>query len=134
MVDAPKTGSQADIANRILSLIPSGWFSSALARADGDPQPGVIGALVQGPAAVFSWIHGLISYVSLQTRRSTTSDSFIDLGIFDFFGMRIRRRASQTDASARAMWKQEVLRRRNTRAYVQQAVEDLTGTEVSIFE
>jgi hypothetical protein len=144
-VTIPSIGSVTDIANRIWSLLPHGWFANTLGTlapiAPSNPSilayapaQGVLGSILQGAATALSWIYTLNQYVARQTRRVTTSDGFLDLGLFDFFAMRIRRKPSQSDASVRAMWEQEVLRRRNTRAYVQQAVEDLTGTEVTIFE
>lgn len=142
---APLIGSVADIANRIISLLPRGWFVNTQSQLSATssatqitisygPPGGIIGVIISGGSTALSWIYSLIQYVKLQTRRITTSDAFIDLGIFDFLALRVRRKASQTDASARVMWKQEVLRRRVTRAYVQQAVQDLTGTPVTIFE
>lgn len=144
-IHATSIGSITDIANRLWSLFPHGWFANTLgtlAAISPDspsilayaPAKGVIGNILQGAAAALSWIYTLIQYVARQTRRITTSDGFLDLGLFDFFALRIRRKPSQTDASVQALWKREVLRRRVTRTYVQEAVEDLTGTEVTIFE
>jgi len=141
----PIIGSAIDIANRITSLLPRGWFVNTQGQLSATssatqitisfgPPGGVIGTVISGGSTALSWIYNLIKYVALQTRRATTSDAFIDLGLFDFLALRVRRKASQTDESAREMWKQEVLRRRVTRQYVQKAVEDLTGTQVTIFE
>ena len=145
VVRGPITGSAADIASRIVSLLPRGWFVNTQGQLSATssatqitisygPPGGIIGTVIAGGATAQSWIYSLIQYVKQQTRRITTSDGFLDLGLFDFFALRVRRKPSQNDNSVRAMWKQEVLRRRVTRNYVQKAVADLTGTQVTIFE
>lgn len=144
-VTVPAVGSVTDLANRIVSLLPRGWFANTQGMLTAvtpsspsiigyGPPTGGLGSVIKGAATALSWIYSLIKYVANQTRRVTTSEGFLDLGLFDFFGLRVRRKFSQTDTSTRAMWKQEVLRRRVTRDYVKKAVADLTGTPVSIFE
>lgn len=125
----PSVGSVADIAARIISTTPKRWFIDTKRLLFP-----VVSAIIYGSATALSWVHALNGYVANQTRRVTTSDLFLDLGLFDFFGLRVRRKPAQPDASVRATWQNEVLRRRNTRAFVQQAVQDLTGTPVTIFE
>jgi len=119
------TGDRSDVLARLKALLPLRWFPDTSPILDG---------LLTAPATVLSWLYGLIAYVRLQTRVHTASDGFLDLAAFDFFGLRVRRKPSQTDDSLRATIKAEVLRERVTRHGVQQAVADLTGNPVRIFE
>jgi len=119
------TGDQRDMLYRLRALLPPSWFPDIAPIRDG---------LLSAFAATASFIYGLIAFTRLQLRVATATGIFLDLMAFDFFGRRIKRKASQTDASLRATIQTEVLRERVTRAGVQKAVSDLTGSPVTIFE
>lgn len=118
------TGDRADLLSRLKAVLPQ-WF--------GQLSP-IVDAVMSAPAQIGSWAYGLMNYAQLQTRVATATDSFLDLAAFDFFGLRIKRRPSQEDDSFRAVIRKEVLRPRATRPAMQAALEDLTGTNVQIFE
>lgn len=119
------TGDAPNILARLKAVLPQSWFP--------DTSP-VLDGLLTGFATVGSFVYGLIAYARLQTRVQTATDGFLDLAAFDFFGLRVRRKQSQSDASLRALIQAEVLRERATRFGIQHAVEDLTGNPVRVFE
>lgn len=118
-------GDQNDFLARIKATLPPTWFSTASPILDG---------LLSGFASAASWVYGLLQYAKSQTRIATATDGFLDLAAYDFFGRRVRRKPSQPDVSLRATIQKEVLRERVTRHGVQQAVADLTGNPVQVFE
>ena len=119
------TGDTNDIRKRLKAVLPLRWFPDKAPILDG-----VLTAF--GTAA--SFIYSAISFAKLQTRISTASGMFLDIAAYDFFGRRIQRKTGQNDSSFAATIQAEVLRDRVTRAGVKKAVQDLTGSPVSIFE
>lgn len=118
-------GDSANILARLKSLLPARWFSD---EAPVFNQIG--GGLADGLAAC----HDLIGYAAAQTRIGTAAGFWLDLIAFDFFGLRFRRRSSQTDDSFRAAISKEIFRVRATRPGMAQAMFDLTGVQPMIFE
>lgn len=119
------TGDSGDMLSRFKQVIPKDWF--------GDPAPNrdaVLGGLSDGLAFVYS----LLSFTQTQTRIKTATGFFLDIAAYDFFGTRIKRKPSQSDASLSLTITNEILRRRVTRANVQKAVSDLTQNPVFMFE
>jgi len=119
------TGDQSDILARIKAVLPVRWF------ADTTP---VLDSLLSGLSWAWSWIYSLLNYVQAQSRIATASDVWLDVIACDFFGDRLRRRAGQSDDSFRALIQENLLREHGTRQAINNAVEDLTGRQPSIFE
>ncbi len=117
-------GDVNDVLSRLKSVLPS-WFPQSTPILDG---------VLSGFAQIGSWAYGLLQYTQAQTRVATATDGFLDLAAYDFFGLRVRRKAAQPDAVLRGVIKTEVLRERDTRRGMIKALIDLTGTPVSIFE
>ena len=118
-------GSFSDMLQRQRQLIPRGWFP--------DESP-VVEGLLAGFAMCAAQAYELLAYVGNQARLGTTTDGFLDLAAYDFFGLRIRRRPGQSDDSFRQLILKEIFRERVTRAGIKQAVEDLTGLQARMFE
>lgn len=119
------TSSTDDMISRQRRLLPRGWFT--------DDSP-VLDAVLSGFSSCASHVYELLAFVGAQTRLATVSDGFLDLAAYDFFGLRVRRRSGQSDASFRQTVLDEIFRERVTRAGIKKAVEDLTGFEARMFE
>lgn len=118
-------GDQADISARLRQLIPSSWFKT--------PRPN-LDAMLAGIAANESFIYSLIQYAKGQTRLQSTTDGFVDIAAWDFFGPTFQRRANEADAAFVLRIVQEILRERTTRKGISQALIDLTGVAPVIIE
>jgi len=125
------TGDSNDMVSRLTRLLPTGWWNDgSFNAADASFITAIKGGIADGLAFGYS----LLQYVKNQTRLTTSSDFFIDLAAFDFFGLRIQRKPSQTDPSLIATIQKEVLRERVTRNGIYNAIGDLTQSAVKIFE
>jgi hypothetical protein len=122
---SPAAGTQPDLVSRLKSVLPTGWFADSTPVLDG-----VLNGLAAGWAGVF----GLLGYVQMQTRIATASDTFLDLVAADFFAGRITRSAGEPDESLRARIDRELLRERATRGALQSVLLDFTGRPAKIFE
>lgn len=120
------TGDQNDIEMRLQRLIPWSWFPASLA-------PLYFG-VIAGAAAVFAQVYSLIAYVRNQTRLQTSTDGFLDLFAFDYFGNGLPRRNAEQDMTYQQRIKLNLLPRRNTRPAVIAVLENLTGQTPVIFE
>lgn len=118
-------GDIADMAGRLLALLPAGWF--------GDTTP-VLTALLQGLGAAFSRFWSLLQAVILQTRIKTATGMFLDLISADFFGVRLLRFVDESDAAFQTRVLQALLRPRATRSALTTALLQLTGSAPVIFE
>lgn len=119
------TGDQPDMLARIKSALPLRWFP------DNTP---VLDSLLSGPAATAAWVYSLLTTVKQQTRLGTASGAFLDLAANDFFGGRIVRTSTQSDATFRVIILRELFRPRTTRPSLVQGLIDLTGRSPDIFE
>src|SRR5215469_835234 len=124
-VPAVNVGSSADMLARLVSQITKGWTAIKAPNRD---------IVLGGIADSLAWAYQLLKYVTAQTRLLTSTDFMLDLFGYDSLGMRITRRRFQPDPSFRATIQKEIFRERNTRRGILQAVLDLTGPPVSIFE
>jgi hypothetical protein len=115
-----------DMLSRLKSLVPGGWFASALAP--------VRDAVFGGLADALANTHALLFSVKLQTRIATASGWFLDLIAWDFFGSRFLRFTAESDTAWRSRIIKEILRPRQTRAAIAQALFDLTGRQPKIIE
>jgi hypothetical protein len=115
-----------DMPSRLKSLLPPSWF--------GDGPAPVRDAILAALGAPASWAYSLYSFVLAQARLTTSSGIFVDLFGLDFFGRNLPRRTGETDDSYIPRIKAELIRPRNTRAAMSQALTDLTGTAPTLFE
>lgn len=117
-------GDGDNILSRLKSVLPAWW-----------PQlTPILDAVLSGFATIGARGYAILQYARLQTRIATATDGFLDIAAFDFFGLRVRRRVSQSDSVLRKVIRDEVLRTRGTRPGIAKALLDLTGSPASIFE
>lgn len=120
------TGDPPDIIARLQRWLPGGWFP---------PDTGTrIYSILSGFAALLAFIWGAISYVTLQTRVTTTTDGFLDLASDDFFAGNLKRLSGEQDAAYSLRIRQEVFRDRLTRNAIDQQIFDITGDHPVITE
>lgn len=110
---------------RLKSLTPYRWFSETARVRD---------AVFGGVADSLAWCYAFLQYAAQQTRLATMSDQYLDLMAIDFFGLRIFRRAGQSDDSFRATILKEIFRPRGTKGALILALTDLTTHTPKIFE
>lgn len=115
-----------DMPGRLRGLLPASWF--------GDGDTPVLDALLAGIGAPLAWAYDLYGFVIAQARLSTSSGVFLDLFSLDFFGDGLPRRANESDASFQPRIAAELVRPRDTRAAVAQALTDLTGSAPTLVE
>lgn len=111
-------GDQADVLNRLVSLLPPSWFRNASAE---------VRAALACAAESHSFVYQLNQYARAQGRLYSSTDGFVEISSLDFFGVRFPRRASESDQSYASRVRAEIFRPRVTRAAVSQALSDLTG-------
>lgn len=147
------TGDQADFVGRIRAVLPARWFSLTAppglgvpvgqfdiglsTLGSGAPVPSVtpvLDAVLNGLAYAWSWFSGLYSYVNLQSRIATATDVFLDIIASDYFGGAIFRKPAELDPHFSTRIRKEIVRLRNTRAGLVQALVDLTARVPVIFE
>ena len=119
------TGTTSDMAARIMSVLPTNWFS--------DTSPNLY-ALVTGLGSLWSWLYGLLQSVRLQSRIATASGIFLDIAAQDYCGGALSRRVSESDGLFSARIRANVLAPRVTRQALIAALVQLTGRHPNIFE
>lgn len=112
---------------RLKSAFPSGWAAP-------DGRNPLFSVVLSGLAAPLDWVRNRQAYTIRQTRILTAGAFWLDLIAYDFFGTRFGRRLGELDDPFRQRIVAEILRPRNTRAAVSQALIDLTGTAPVIVE
>jgi hypothetical protein len=122
------TGDQADFLNRLAGLLPASWFEPG---AGNNP---VRDAELSGAAANLSWIYSLYSYTLKQTRIATATGVWLDRIAYDFFGPNFPRRSGEPDSSYRERIEFEILRPRQTRAAILDALLELTANAGKVQE
>lgn len=118
-------GDLPDFIRRLKSTMPASWWGDATPVLDG---------VLNGFAAIWSWLFGLLQSVRLQARIATASGEWLDRVAADFFGQRLRRNSGESDAALRARILMELARERATRAGLQAKLTSLTGAAPSIIE
>jgi hypothetical protein len=106
--------------NRLWSALAP-WFPDL-------PNAPVLNAVLTSQADQFAFIYQYLKFADAQTRISTANSGWLDLIAWDFFGPRFLRRPSEVDASFAARIKKELLRPRQTKAAISQAIVDLIQT------
>jgi hypothetical protein len=118
-------GDAKDTLARLKALLPASWF-----RDKSDE----VSALLAGAADGEAFDYALTQYAKAQTRLQTTTDGFLDLAAWDFFGVRFTRRKGENDALFLARILAEIVRERATRKGLSQAIADVTGRVPKIIE
>jgi hypothetical protein len=118
------TGDANDMLARLRATLPP-WFP--------DDAP-ITNGVLAGLAGGLSFGYSLIQFAKAQTRIATMSGGWLDMAAWDFFGARFMRRRGEADASFKPRVLLELLRPRQTRAAISQALVDLTGAAPAIFE
>ena len=119
------TFTQQDIVVRLKSLLPRQWF--------GDETP-VLDAVLNALAAGWLSFFGLLSYFSQQSRMQTMTGRWLDMAAIDFSGRRMKRNATESDASFRSRLIWYLNQDRCTRAAIDAAIVEATGISPDIFE
>lgn len=125
-------GDTDDMVGRLRAALPTRWFATTQTGAESNTP--VLDGVLAGLGSAWSWFYDLFNYADLQSRISTATDVFLDIIAFDYFGGKVWRRDSESDAIFRARIKRELIRPRATRAALEQAITDLTGMAPIIFE
>ncbi|MFZ0271006.1 MAG: hypothetical protein WAL34_04065 [Acidobacteriaceae bacterium] len=118
-------GDPQDMLARLKAGISKGWFPDVAPVRD---------ALFSGFAYALSWAFNLIAYAKLQTRIKSATDGFLDLVGFDYFGLTLLRRPSESDPQYLARILLNLLREKATRNGIVKALTDLTGNIPWVFE
>lgn len=123
-------GSILDVVQRLHKGLPAQWFPAQAQNTDGSV-PRIWSTKV-ALASAFAPIWTMLQYVALQTRTSTSSDGWLDLRSWDFFGGKLPRLPGETDAAfyARIQWL--LLQPANTRTAISDAIQHITGTKPRI--
>lgn len=118
-------GDVADFVARLSSVLPRGWF--------GENTPN-LSAVLACLATPWSWLYGLIRYVSAQTRLSTTTDWWLDIFSIDFFGNGLPRNQAESDTSYRHRIRLALLQGAATRPAIVAGITALIGSAPTLFE
>lgn len=125
-------GDQADFVGRIRGALPKRWFPAS--PQNGPSATPVLDGVLNGLAAAWAFLYSLYTDCVTQGRIATATLVNLDIIALDFFGTRITRAVAQSDTSFRQTIQQEILRPRNTRAALIQALTDLTGQAPQVIE
>lgn len=126
------TGSQSDLIGRLQTWLPSRWFPTQAQNGDGSVPR--IYALLAGAAATLAQVWTQLQYARAQTRLSTSTDGWLDLGIADFMGDILPRNPGESDAAYWARAQPQLLPKANTRPNLRAALTLLTGNSVRMIE
>lgn len=119
-------GDKDDIVHRQRVVLPP-WFPD-LERAP------ILKALLSGVGGALAFVYDLYTYAQLQTRIKTATGGWLDLIGWDFFAGRFVRRNGEVDDSWRVRIVKEILRPRQTKAAIEQALTDLTSRKPLVLE
>jgi hypothetical protein len=120
-------GDSNDMAGRLRTILPAGWFG----EADATP---ILTSLLLGLGTGFSSFWLLLQSVIAQTRIRTAYGNFLDMISADFFDAGLVRLPDEQDDAFRTRILEAILRPRATRAAVTLALTQLTGHSPIIFE
>lgn len=115
--------------DKLISLIPSGWFSDT-AKTQG----GILYALLSAFAKGLDYISDGIAYVKAQTRIKTAFGDNLDKISTDFFGTGLLRKPGQGDDGFKAKILNRLFQEKATRKGMVQALADVGATVLEIYE
>lgn len=127
------TGDQSDIAGRLRSALPAGWFPLPSATGQASTTP-VLDGVLNGLAWPFAYVYSLLAYARQQARIATSTGSFLDMTSAQFLGSTLPRHTGEADAAFRARILAALFPARNTRAAVISAVQTVTGAAPRVIE
>ena len=127
------TGTTADMASRLRSTLPAGWFPVSPPPPAASITP-VLDGLLAGLAGAWSFCFGMLRTASAQTRIGTALGTFLDMISVDFFGSHLPRRSEELDDSFRARISASLISRRATRQDVSRAIFQVTSATPTICE
>ena len=131
--DGSGVGTPADMAARLRSTLPAGWFPVSPPAPASSATP-VLDGLLSGIGSAWSFCFNLLSFSVAQTRLKTAFGAFLDMISADLFGPDLPRRLGETDDSFRARISASLISRRGTRQAVCDAVVAITSAVPSIYE
>ncbi len=131
--DGKGIGTAADMAARVRSTLPAGWFPSSSPTPASSVTP-VLDGVLAGFAAAWSFCFDLLSFSTAQTRLKTAFGAFLDMISADLFGLNLPRGINETDDGFRARISASLISRRGTRQAVCDAVAAITSAVPSVYE
>jgi hypothetical protein len=117
-----------DMANRIRSVLPTGWFPDTQEK-----MTPVLDGLLSGFAWPWAFMHQLLTYAAQQSRLQSSNGIFIDLASQDYFGGSLPRQNGESDSSYIERIKERFTQEKNTRSAVEKRLSSL-GKDISVFE
>ncbi len=127
VVPPPPALATADFVNRILALLPQGWFGDA-AQATG----GVLYALVSAVAFELAYLYSTYLTLRLWARIRTATDGQLDAISADFYGTALPRKSGEADTTFLQRIIGEFFTARGTRPGISTALSALTGDTIPI--
>ena len=131
--DGSGAGTPADMAARLRSTLPAGWFPVSPPAPISSATP-VLDGLLAGLGSAWSFCFDLLSFSAAQTRLKTSFGAFLDMISEDLFGSNLPRRTDETDDRFRARISVSLISRRGTRQAVCDAVVAITSAVPSVYE
>ena len=131
--DGSGVGTPAEMAARIRSTLPAGWFPTSPPAPASSATP-VLDGLLVGLGSAWSFCFSLLSFSAVQTRLKTAFGAFLDMISNDLFGSDLPRRLDEADESFRARIGASLISRRGTRQAVCDAVVAITSAVPSVYE
>ena len=86
-------GDAPDFAQRLRAQLPDRWFPAVAQSLDG---------ILAGLGTTWAAVFGQLMFVQRQTRLTTVSGGFLDMAAADFTGLRVVRRAYESDDQLRS--------------------------------
>ena len=131
--DDSGVGTPADMAARLRSTLPAGWFPVSPPTPALSMTP-VLDGLLAGLGSAWSFCFDLLSLSAAQTRLKTAFGAFLDMISADFFGTTLFRKSGEADDSFRVRIGAALISRRGTRQAVCDAIVAITAAAPSICE
>lgn len=122
------TGDRADMVRRLQSLLPQGWFPTALSDAP------ILNAVLNGFAAGLAQSYSLVSFALSAVLLTTAKNIWLDFKAQDFLGNSLLRRPGESDASFRTRSTAAIFPPAVTRSALIARVKLLTGVTPTVFE
>ncbi len=124
--DGSGVGTPVDMAARLRSTLPTGWFPVSPPTPALSATP-VLDGLLAGLGSAWSFCFDLLSLSAAQTRLKTAFGAFLDMISADFFGPSLLRKNDETDDSFRMRISAALISRRGTRQAVSDAIVAITS-------
>lgn len=123
-IEGAPTGSQVDLVNRMMAVLPTGWFP--------DTAP-VLSGVLNGVASIWASLYAMLQFVITQARIATATGVVLDMVAVDFFGTSLTR-AGMSDTSFRSAILRRILRQGGVRAGMIAELAALTSNTPTLIE